>query len=96
MNERQIHTFLFIDYSKAFDKVKSEDLSGMQWDLNVDKKDLRVLKNFSWEEMAAIGMENEHSEYRLIKQLTYLGPVFMNIYDNTADIFFLCRRIFMP
>ena len=36
----------FIDFSKAFDKVKHEGLFQILAELNIDGKDLRILQNF--------------------------------------------------
>ena len=35
----------FIDYRKAFDKVKHKDLLKMLQDVGIDNKDLRVIRN---------------------------------------------------
>ncbi|GFR84305.1 RNA-directed DNA polymerase from mobile element jockey-like [Elysia marginata] len=40
----------FIGYSKAFDKVKHSELFGILDQLNIDGKDLRILRNLYWEQ----------------------------------------------
>ena len=44
----------FIDYAKAFDKVKHEDLFAFLQNLDIDGKDLRLVRNLYWEQSAAI------------------------------------------
>ena len=34
----------FIDYSKAFDKMRNDDLFAIMMGLNIDAKDLRILR----------------------------------------------------
>ena len=49
------HVYLcFIDYAKAFDKVKHEDLFEFLQNLDIDGKDLRLIRNLYWEQTAAI------------------------------------------
>src|SRR5215469_13529473 len=38
----------FVDYEKIFDKVKHEDLMKMLERLEIDGKDLRIIKNLYW------------------------------------------------
>ena len=48
--EMQKNLYLcFIDYAKAFDKVKHEQLINMLDFLEIDGKDLRVVRNLYWE-----------------------------------------------
>ena len=58
----------FIDYSKAFDKVKHEKLFEMLNQLDIDGKDLRVLRNLYWDQTAAVRVDGELSEYTNIKR----------------------------
>ena len=77
----------FIDYSKAFDKVRHSDLFDILLGLNIDGKDLRVLRNLYWEQEAAIRVDSECSEYRSIRRGVRQGCVFspdlFNIYSET-------------
>ncbi|GFR68102.1 RNA-directed DNA polymerase from mobile element jockey-like [Elysia marginata] len=58
--ELQYNVYLcFIDYSKAFDKVKHSELFGILDQLNIDGKDLRNFRNMYWEQMAAIRIDAE-------------------------------------
>lgn len=56
----------FIDYSKAFDKVRHSDLFDILLRHNCDGKDLRVIRNLYTEQEAVIRVENDCSEYRPI------------------------------
>ena len=40
----------FIDYSKAFDKVRHEKLFNILEHLDIDGKDLRVIRNLYWDQ----------------------------------------------
>merc|ERR1711867_84270 len=54
----------FIDYSKAFDKVRHSDLFNILTSLDIDGKDLRIIRNLYWEQEAAIRVDNDCSPYR--------------------------------
>ena len=77
-----------IDYSKAFDKVRHDDLVAILMGLNIDAKDLLILRNVHWEQTAAIRMETEISEYRVFKREVMQGCVvssdLFNLYSEMA------------
>ena len=58
----------FIDFSKAFDKVRHEKLFNILEHLDIDGKDLRVIRNLYWDQSAAVRIGGELSEYKLIKR----------------------------
>ena len=76
----------FIDYSKAFDKVKHSNLFNILQRLNCDGSDLRVLRNLYWEQEAAIRVDNEYSEYkpvcRGVRQSCIFPPDLFDIYSK--------------
>ena len=76
----------FIDYSKAFDKVRHDDLFSMLSKLNIDAKDLRILRNLYWEQTAAIRVDNECSKYstiqRGVRQGCVMSPDLFNLYSE--------------
>ena len=88
----------FIDYSKAFDKVKHEELFNMLAALDTDGKDLRLVRNLYWEQEAAVRIGGEHSQYKPIKrgvrQGCVMSPDLFNFYsenilrnlDNSAGL----------
>ena len=48
----------FIDYSKAFDKVRHEKLFAILDKLDIDGKTLRWIRNLYWEQTAAVRVES--------------------------------------
>ena len=58
----------FIDYKKAFDRVYHEKLIEALKDLEVDGKDLMLIKNLYWEQTASIQTEDGYSESFPIKR----------------------------
>ena len=58
----------FIDYTKAFDKVRHEEIVNILEKLSLDGKDLRMIKNIYWEQTAAIRVENEISSLKKIEE----------------------------
>ena len=80
----------FIDYSKAFDKVRHEKLFNILEHLDIDGKDLRVIRNLYWDQSAAVRIGGELSEYNLIKrgikrgvrQGCVMSPDLFNIYSE--------------
>ena len=75
----------FID-SKAFDKVRHEKLFNILEHLDIDGKDLRVIRNLYWDQSAAVRIGGELSEYKLIKrgvrQGCVMSPDLLNIYSE--------------
>ena len=76
----------FIDYSKAFDKVRHNELIKMLEKLDIDGKDLRIVKNLYWEQNAAVKIEGECSEFKPIKrgvrQGCVMSPDLFNLYSE--------------
>ena len=48
----------FVDYIKAFDTIKHENLTIMLKTFNIGRRDLRVIMNLSWNQTAAIRYDN--------------------------------------
>ena len=76
----------FIDYAKAFDKVKHENLIDCLKQIGLDSKDIRVIANLYWFQQAAIRVDNEVSDYtpiqRGVRQGCVLSPLLFNIYTE--------------
>ena len=58
----------FIDYTKAFDKERHEELMNMLQDLEIDGKDIRLIRNMYWEQSACMKIDNQYSESINIKR----------------------------
>ncbi|GFR92248.1 endonuclease-reverse transcriptase [Elysia marginata] len=76
----------FIDYSKAFDRVRPDELYKILNRIDIDGKDLRVVRNLYWDQNAATRIDDEISEYKPIKrgvrQGCVLPPDFFKIYSE--------------
>ncbi|GFS25422.1 endonuclease-reverse transcriptase [Elysia marginata] len=76
----------FIDYSKAFDRVRHDELCKILNSTDIDGKDLRIVRNLYWEQTAATRIDDEISEYKPIKrgvrQGCVLSPDLFNIYSE--------------
>ncbi|GFO33601.1 RNA-directed DNA polymerase from mobile element jockey-like [Plakobranchus ocellatus] len=60
--QKDLH-LCFIDYFKAFDKVKHVELFRILEKLDIDGKDLRVIRNLYWDQTASVRIEGEHSDF---------------------------------
>ena len=85
--EMQKSLFLcFIDYSKAFDNVKYKKLFEMLEDIQIDGKDLRIIRNLYWKQAAAIRISSHVGEYVEIKkgvrQGCVMSPDLFNLYSE--------------
>ena len=58
----------FIDYTKAFDRVRHHEIIKELTKLKIDGKDLRIIKNMYWEQTAAMRVEGEISAFQKIKR----------------------------
>ena len=65
----------FIDYTKAFDRVKNNEIMDQLTQLKIDGKDLRIIKNMYWEQVAAMRVENDTSSFQRIKRGVRQGCV---------------------
>ncbi|GFN87735.1 hypothetical protein PoB_001424100 [Plakobranchus ocellatus] len=76
----------FIDYSKAFDKVRHVELFRILEKLDIDGKDLRVIRNLYWDQTASVRIEGEHSSFKPIKRDVRQGcvmtPDLFNVYSE--------------
>ena len=76
----------FIDYEKAFDKVKHADLIRMLQERNIDDKDINVIKNLYWNQEAIIKSETSTSKsipiQRGVRQGCVLSPMLFNLYSD--------------
>uniref|UniRef100_A0A0B7BSZ6 Reverse transcriptase domain-containing protein n=1 Tax=Arion vulgaris TaxID=1028688 RepID=A0A0B7BSZ6_9EUPU len=79
----------FIDYTKAFDNVRHQELSKMLESLNIDSKDLRIIQNIYWQQTAAIRTDKKIGTFQKITKGVRQGCVL------SPDLFSLyCESIF--
>ena len=82
----------FVDYTKALDCLNHLELIKLIESLIVDGRDLRVIRNLYWQQIAAVRWENELSGYkptqRGITQGCVLSPHLFAIYSE-----FIMRNI---
>ena len=79
----------FIDYTKAFDRVRHEEIITILQQLNIDGKDLRIIKNIYREQKAAVRVEEETSNFQNIKRGVRQGCVL------SPDLFSLHSEMIM-
>ncbi|GFS16711.1 retrovirus-related Pol polyprotein LINE-1 [Elysia marginata] len=77
----------FIDYTKAFDRVRHEEIITILQQLNIDGKDLRIIKNIYWEQRAAVRVEEETSNFQNIKRGVRQGCVLSpNLFSLNSEV----------
>ena len=58
----------FVDYKKAFDKVRHVDLFRMLKEAGLDRKDLRLMRNLYWKQKSTMRVADEESSSQDIKK----------------------------
>ena len=78
----------FIDYVKAFDCVKHDKFRELIQGLNIDGKDLRLIRNMYYGQKAALRIKGELGEWvciqKVIRQGCILSPDLFNLYSKEA------------
>ena len=76
----------FIDYEKAFDTVRHQELLRMLERLGVDEKDMRIIRNLYYQQKAAVKVGNELTEFvdinRGVRQECVLSPDLFALYGE--------------
>ena len=76
----------YIDFEKAFDKVRHEKLVQILKTKNIDKRDLRIITNLYWNQRAQIVIDNEPSTEieirRGVRQGCIMSPLLFNVYSE--------------
>ena len=76
----------FIDYEKAFDKVKHSKLIEILQNLNLDGKDIRLISNLYWSQEAAVKIDNNLTPWfevrRGVRQGCVLSPDLFSVYGE--------------
>ena len=75
-----------MNYEKAFDKVRHQDLLEMLQEIGLDSEDLRLIKHLYWNQRAEVRVSGEVSELQHIKRGVRQGCVLstdlFNIYSG--------------
>jgi len=53
----------FKDYTKAFGKVRHNDLMTLLGRLDLDGKDVKIIRNLYWEQSATVRVDGDFSKY---------------------------------
>ena len=84
--QKDLH-ICFLDYTKAFDRVKHEKILELLQRLDTNGKDIQLIRNLYWEQQACIRTGNLMSGYTSIKrgvrQGCVLSPDLFNLYSET-------------
>ena len=85
--EKQKDLYLcFVDFEKAFDTVKHEEMAQMLTQIGVDSKDVRMIVNLYWEQRAAVRINSEKTDWvrieRGVRQGCVLSPDIFSLYSQ--------------
>jgi len=76
----------FIDFEKAFDRVKHDRFIEVLQKHGVDEKDVRIIKNLYWHQKASVMFENNYTDEieikRGVRQGCVLSPLLFNAYSE--------------
>lgn len=76
----------FLDFEKAFDKVKHSKLMNILEGIRIDSAERRIIENLYWQQRASIKVEGRFSEeieiQRGVRQGCVLSPLLFNIYSE--------------
>lgn len=87
MLEKQRYVFLrFVDYEKAFDKARHEELMTLLKELHVDGKEMRSIRNLLWNKQKTVKIQEEVTNYQTVKrgvrQWCIMSPDMFNLYGE--------------
>ena len=76
----------FIDYTKAFDRVKHSKIIECLSEIGIDHKDLQIITKMYWEETAVVrtehGITEEFQVKKCVRQGCVLSPSLFNLYTE--------------
>lgn len=77
----------FIDYEKAFDKVKHDKLITILQNIGLDSRDINIIKNLYWNQTAYVQSNCSRNEsikiMKGVRQGCVLSPLLFNLYSET-------------
>ncbi|CAH2096300.1 unnamed protein product [Euphydryas editha] len=81
--DKQRNVYLcFIDYEKAFDRVKHEELMNILENIGLDDKDLRIIRSLYWNQSATVRVDGEQTDpisiQRGVRQGCIMSPILFN------------------
>lgn len=86
MDVRKDVFLCFVDYEKAFDKVKHEKLMEVLQKLDIDGKDIQCIQNLYWNQKAHVrnndGYTNDIDIRSGVRQGCILSPLLFNLYTE--------------
>jgi hypothetical protein len=76
----------FIDYKKAFDSINHVTLIESLQEIGIDGKDIRLIRNLYWEQLATVRSNNEYTPFidikKGVRQGCILSPSLFNNYTE--------------
>lgn len=76
----------FIDYKKAFDKVKHEKMTELLKNIGLDSRDICIIGNLYWNQKASVKVDDRMTEEikikRGVRQGCVLSPLLFNVYSE--------------
>ena len=74
----------FVDYKKAFDRIKHEHLIEILKNIGLDGDDISIIRNMYWNHQGCVRTENGNTNYvkieRGVRQGCVLSPLLFNVY----------------
>ena len=85
--EKQQDVYIcFIDYTKAFDRVRHKQMMECLKELDIDSRDIRLIEKLYWEQEAAVRIDDTLSKFQYIKrgvrQGCVLSPDLFSVYTE--------------
>ncbi|CAH1224416.1 unnamed protein product [Diabrotica balteata] len=76
----------FVDYEKAFDKVRHKKLISILMNKRIDSKIINIVQTLYWNQSAIVQIDGQHSEEmricRGVRQGCVLSPLLFNLYSE--------------
>lgn len=77
----------FVDYKKAFDRIKHQELMNTLQEIGLDERDITIIQNIYWNHQGCVRLENGNTNYinieRGVRQGCLLSPLLFNVYAES-------------